>query len=92
MFGSNGKINSMDAAFHKGGDDGADTTAPSPLLPLGPKPALLDGESLTNVVKPVAYTLSRKRGGGGEFNGALHITNFRLILQRTGASQVGGRW
>lgn len=69
----------------QGGDD---TIAPSRLLPLGPKPTLLDGESLTNVVKPVAFTLSRKRGGGGEFDGALHITNFRLILQRTGASQV----
>ncbi|CAM9493681.1 unnamed protein product [Scytosiphon promiscuus] len=54
---------------------------------MGPKPVLLDGESLTNVVKPTSYILARKRSGGGEFHGALHITNFRLILQRTGATK-----
>lgn len=61
-----------------------------PLPSSGPKPSLLDGESLTNVVAPIAYALARKRGGGGEFDGALHITNFRLILQRTGPGKVGG--
>lgn len=60
-----------------------------PPAPSGPKPSLLDGESLTNVVAPIAYALARKRGGGGEFDGALHITNFRLILQRTGPGKVG---
>lgn len=49
---------------------------------------MLDGETVTNVVKPIGYVLARKRSGGGEFHGALHITNFRLILQRTGAGEV----
>ena len=62
-----------------------------PPLPAGPKPALLHGESLTNVVAPIAYALARKRGGGGEFDGALHITNFRLVLQRTGPGKVCGK-
>lgn len=50
---------------------------------------LLDGEYTTNVVTPMLYALARKRGGGGEFDGALHITNFRLALERTGPGEVG---
>ena len=49
---------------------------------------LLEGESLTNVVSPIAYALARRRGGGGEFDGALHITNFRIALERTGPGKV----
>lgn len=50
--------------------------------------ALLDGEYATNVVVPISYALARRRAGGGEFDGALHITNFRLVLQRTGRGKV----
>lgn len=49
---------------------------------------LLDGEYATNVVAPISYALGRRRGGGGEFDGALHVTNFRLVLQRTGRGKV----
>lgn len=52
------------------------------------KVPLVEGESLTNVVSPVAYALARRRGGGGEFEGSLHITTFRIILQRTGPGKV----
>ncbi|CBN77430.1 conserved unknown protein [Ectocarpus siliculosus] len=61
--------------------------AETPPVSTRPKPSLLDGETVTNVVKPIGYVLARKRSGGGEFHGALHITNFRLILQRTGAGK-----
>ena len=49
---------------------------------------LVQGEYPTNVVEPISYALARRKGGGGEFDGALHLTNFRLVLQRTGSGKV----
>lgn len=63
-------------------DDGGPTAKVSSRL------TLVQGEYPTNVVEPVSYALARRRGGGGEFDGALHLTNFRLVLQRTGSGKV----
>lgn len=63
-------------------DDGEPTAKASSRL------TLVQGEFPTNVVEPVSYAFARRRGGGGEFDGALHLTNFRLVLQRTGSGKV----
>lgn len=73
----------------KQGQDGANGSGLLEALPQPTRLAMVEGESLTNVVSPISYALARRRGGGGEFDGALHITNFRLALERTGPGKVG---